>query len=367
MSNLRLPGPVPVPPAVMAANSRPMIDHRGLVFAAILDNVTKGLKRWFKTEHDLFIFPSSGTGGLEAAVVNSFSPGDHVIAVSIGVFGERFASLAENFGLKVTKYAVDFGKAADPVHVGRLLDQHPDVKGVLVTHNETSTGVANDIGAIAKAVGGRALVIVDGVSSVGSLNFEMDAWGIDAAVTASQKGFMSPPGIAAVAVGPRVMAGLKTATLPRHYWDFARAKQYQGLGQTYTTPPVSTFYALEAGIKMMDAEGQEQVFKRHIELAQYTRQNLKALGFAPLADDVHFSPVVSAAWLPAGVDGKKLVALLRDNHDIIVSGGQQSLAGKIIRVGHVGWCGKPELDEVFNAIRVEVPNASARATVAAGA
>ena len=122
MSNLRLPGPVPVPPAVMAANSRPMIDHRGPVFAAILDNVTKGLKRWFKTEHDLFIFPSSGTGGLEAAVVNSFSPGDHVIAVSIGVFGERFASLAENFGLKVTKYAVDFGKAADPVHVGRLLD-----------------------------------------------------------------------------------------------------------------------------------------------------------------------------------------------------------------------------------------------------
>jgi aspartate aminotransferase-like enzyme len=253
MSNLRIPGPVPVPPAVMAAHSQPMIDHRGIAFAKVLENVVTGLKRWFKTEHDVILFPSSGTGGLEASVVNSFSPGDHVLAVSIGVFGERFASVATDFGLNVTKYAVEFGKAAEPHHIGRLLDEHRDIKGVLVTHNETSTGVTNDIAAIAKAIDGRALLLVDGVSSIGSIDFEMDAWGVDLAVTASQKGFMSPPGAAAVAISPKAFAASKEAKLPRHYWDFARAKQYQSQGQTYTTPPMSVCFALEAGMKLMEA------------------------------------------------------------------------------------------------------------------
>lgn len=364
--NLRIPGPTPCPPEVLAANSRQMIDHRGPQFAALLASVTSGLKRWFGTTNDLFIFPGSGTGGLEAGVVNCFSPGDHVLAVSIGVFGERFASIAGAFGLNVTKYAVDFGQAADPSRVGALLDQHTDIKGVLVTHNETSTGVTNDIAAISRAINGRALLLVDGVSSIGALPFDGDAWGVDVAVTGSQKAFMSPPGIVAVSVSPRAWAASEQARCPRFYWDFAKAQQYLAQGQTFTTPALATLFSVQTALGMLDAEGKEAVFARHRDLARHTRQQLQALGFPPLGYGKHPSDVVTAAYVPEGVDGKKLVALLREEHQIIISGGQQALAGKIIRIGHVGWVQRAELDAVFDALRVTLPRVGGRTAVAVG-
>ena len=364
--NLRIPGPTPCPPAVLAASSRQMIDHRGPEFAALLASVTDGLKRWFGTEHDLFVFPGSGTGGLEAGVANCFSPGDHVLAVSIGVFGERFASIAQAFGLKVTKYAVEFGEAAQPARVAGLLDENPDIKGVLVTHNETSTGVTNDIAAISRAVAGRTLLLVDGVSSIGALPFLADAWGVDVAVTGSQKAFMSPPGVVAVSVSPRAWAASERATCPRFYWDFVKARQYLAQGQTFTTPAISVLYSVQEGLALMAAEGMENVFARHRELARYTRKQLTALGFRVLSDGVHFSDVVTAAWLPAGVDGKALVSSLRQDHGIIISGGQLSLAGKIIRIGHVGWVQRPELDAVFEALQATLPKVGGRVAVAVG-
>lgn len=363
--NLRIPGPTPVPPEVLVAHSREMINHRGPEFAALISTVTSGLKRWFKTEHDLFIFPGSGTGGLEAAVVNCFSPGDHVLAVSIGVFGDRFAGIATAFGLKVTKYGVDFGQAADPARVGALLDEHPDIKGVLVTHNETSTGVTNDIGAISRAVKGRALLLVDGVSSVGALPFENDAWGVDVAITGSQKAWMVPPGVVMVTVSPKAWQAYESAKCPRFYWDFGKARQYLANGQTFTTPAVSVLFALEKALEIMNAEGMEKVFARHRELARYTRQQLTELGFTVMGDEAHASDVVTAAYLPEGVDGKRLVALLREEHGIIISGGQQSLAGKIIRVGHLGWVAKGDLDAVFAALRDALPKAGGKVAVAA--
>lgn len=362
--NLRIPGPTPCPPEVLAANSKQMIDHRGPEFAALIRSVTSDLKRWFATEHDLFIFPGSGTGGLEAAVANCFSPGDHVIAVSIGVFGDRFASIAKAFGLKVTKYSVEFGEAAKPARVAALLDENPDVRGVLVTHNETSTGVTNDIEAIARAVHGRALLLVDGVSSIGALPFQNDAWGVDVAITGSQKAWMSPPGVVMVSVSPKAWAAYEQATCPRFYWDFGKARDYLANGQTFTTPAVSVLFAMQQGLALMDAEGMENVFARHRDLARYTREQLTALGFRVMSDGVHFSDVVTAAWLPEGVDGKKIVSLLRSEHGIIISGGQQSLAGKIIRVGHLGWVTRADLDDVFRALRVTLPKAGGRTPVA---
>lgn len=364
--NLRIPGPTPCPPEVLAANSQQMINHRGPEFAELIASVTDGLKRWFATKNDLYIFPGSGTGGLEAAVVNCFSPEDHVLAVSIGVFGERFASIAAAFGLKVTKYAVDFGQAAEPRRVGVILDEHPDIKGVLVTHNETSTGVTNDIAAISRAVNGRALLLVDGVSSIGALPFENDAWGVDVAVTGSQKAFMSPPGIVAVSVSPKAWAASEQARCPRFYWDFAQARQYLAQGQTFTTPALATLFSVQTALGLMDAEGKEAVFDRHRELAKYTREQLQALGFPPMGDGLHPSDVVTAAYVPAGVDGKRLVAALREDHGIIISGGQQALAGKIIRIGHVGWVNRADLDAVFAALRVTLPKVGGRTAVAVG-
>ena len=357
--NLRIPGPTPVPPTILEAGSREMIDHRGPEFSSLLRTITSGLQRWFKTTSDVYVFPGSGTGGLEAAVVNCFSPGDPILAISIGVFGERFASIAKAFGLDVIKYAVEFGRAADPAEVARLLDEHPEVKGVLVTHNETSTGVTNDIAAIAKAVNGRALLLVDGVSSIGALPFDQDGWGIDVAITGSQKAWMSPPGVVMVSASPRALKAAETATCPRFYWDFAKARQYAQNGQTYTTPAVSVLFALERAIRLMDEEGMERVFARHRELAAYTREQLTALGFAVMGDSEHTSAVVTAAWLPAGVDGKKLVKLVREEHGVVISGGQQSLSGKIIRVGHLGWVNRADLDGVFAALRAALPKAAA--------
>ena len=363
--NLRIPGPTPLPPTVIAAQSQEMINHRGPEFAELIDRVTRGLKRWFKTEHDLYLFPGSGTGGLEAGVVNCFSPDDHVLAVSIGVFGDRFASVASAFGLEVTKYGVDFGQAADPTHIGHLLDQHPDIKGVLVTHNETSTGVTNDIAAISRAIGGRALLLVDGVSAIGALPFENDAWGVDVAITGSQKAWMSPPGVVMVSVSPKAWAAWEQARCPRFYWDFGKARQYLENGQTFTTPAVSVLFALDAALKQMDEEGMEQVFARHRDVAAYTRERLRALGFTVMGDEAHASDVVTAAYLPAGVDGKKLVSLLREEHGVVISGGQQSLTGKIIRIGHLGWVRREDVDDVFTALRAALPKVGGMTPVAA--
>ncbi|MGI8916420.1 MAG: pyridoxal-phosphate-dependent aminotransferase family protein, partial [Chloroflexota bacterium] len=236
----------------------------------------------------------------------------------------------------------------------------------LVTHNETSTGVTNDIAAISRAINGRALLLVDGVSSIGALPFDCDTWGVDVAVTDSQKAFMSPPGIVAVSVSPRAWAASEQARCSRFYWDFAKAQQYLAQGQTFTTPALATLFSVQTALGILDAEGKEAVFARHRDLARHTRQQLQALGFPPMGDGKHPSDVVTAAYVPEGVDGKKLVALLREEHQIIISGGQQALAGKIIRIGHVGWVQRAELDAVFEALRVTLPRVGGRTAVAVG-
>ncbi len=355
MTNLRIPGPTPLPQPVIEAGAQDMINHRGPEFKALITDVTSRLKRWFQTEHDLFLFPSSGTGGLEAGISNLFSAGDKVIAISVGAFGDRFREIAEVYGLHVVHLDVPWGRAADGDDVRQLLRQHPDTKGVLITHNETSTGVMNDIKAVGEAIEGRALYLVDGVSSVGGVPIETDKWGIDILVSGSQKAWMVPPGVSMVSVSPRAWEAKKTASLPCYYWDFVKAKSYLAQGQTFTTPTLSVMYALKAGLDMMDSEGMDAVFARHHRVAEHTRQWVDELGLELFPERSHASDLVTAVKGPWGVDTSELDDVMRNEHNIVLGGGQQALKGKIFRIGHLGYVTERDIDEVFEALQVVIP------------
>jgi aspartate aminotransferase-like enzyme len=249
--NLRIPGPTPVPPAVLEASARQMIDHRGPEFAALLERVTARLKAIFLTEGDVLLLTASGTGGMEAAIVNTLSPGDEVLAITVGAFGDRFAEIAEAYGLTVHRLAFEWGTAVDPERVRQALEEHPGTKAVLVTHNESSTGVTNDVQAVAALAREHdALTLVDSVSGAGALELPVDAWGLDVVVTASQKAWMAQPGLAMVTVSARAWDAYQRAKLPRFYWDFGQALRYLKRGQTPATPAVSVLYALDASLEL---------------------------------------------------------------------------------------------------------------------
>ena len=248
---------------MLAELARPLIDHRGPEFATILRRVTVHLQYIFQTTSPVLTFPASGTGGQECALVNLFSPGEHVVAITIGHFGNRFASLAERFGLQVSRIAFPWGEAADPAIIEDRLHELAPYRGVLLTHNETSTGVTNDIKALASLIRQHtpdALIVVDAVSSIGCIPLEMDAWDLDVVFTASQKGLMCPPGLMMVAAGPRAWDANAQARLPRFYFDWARTRVSLERGQHPVTPPVSLFYALDLALEMMLAEGLEAIF-----------------------------------------------------------------------------------------------------------
>lgn len=353
--NLRIPGPTPLPPEVQEATSRQMMNHRGAEFAALLREVIAGLRPIFQTTGDIFLFAASGTGGMEAAVANTISPGDKVLAVSMGAFGDRFAEIAAAYGANVVKLSVPWGQAAEPEDILRELHVHPDCRVLLVTQNETSTGVTNDIAAIGSALrtlGDRApLLVVDAISALASIEMNMDGWGCDIVVAASQKGLMSPPGLAPVAVGPRVWSYVERCKSPRFYFDFVAARRYLAEGSTPATPAVSLVYALHRALSLLAAEGLPQVYTRHRHLAAKTRQGLRDLGFKLLADDRHASGSVTAAYLPAGVDGAAWLKQLRQEHGVVLGSGQGPLKGKIFRVAHMGYVTEKDINHVLVALQ----------------
>ncbi|MCH7484620.1 MAG: alanine--glyoxylate aminotransferase family protein [Chloroflexi bacterium] len=262
--NLRIPGPTPVPPDILEAVGRPMVNHRGRDFAAIVGRITAHLKAFFLTRQEVMVLTCSGTGGLEAAVVNVLSPGDKVLAVSIGSFGERFATIAEIYGAEVTMLSYDWGQAASADDVRKALQAEPGIKAVLVTHNETSTGVTNALAGIAETVReADKLILVDAVSSLGAIPFEMDAWGLDVVVTGSQKGWMVPPGLAFVAMSDRGWKAFDSARMPRFYFDLAKHRDSQTKGQTPFTPAMSVFFGLDVALARMVEEGLESIHTRH--------------------------------------------------------------------------------------------------------
>lgn len=353
MQNLRIPGPTPCPPETLSELSRQMINHRGPEFAALQRRIMDRLKVIFGTENEVYVYTTSGTGVMEAAIVNTLSPGDPVLAVTIGEFGDRFADIAQAFGADVTRLAFEPGTAADPEAVAAALRSRPDTVAVLVTHNETSTGVTNDVAAISRAV--RAvkpdvLLIVDAISSLGCIPYKADAWQVDVSTTCSQKGFMVPPGLAFISLSTRAWAAYERSKMPKYYLDVGLYRDYARKGQPPFTPAVSIYYGLDVALEMLFKEGPEQVSARHHDIAEYTRAKVKALGLSLLAEGPHCSDTVTSVRVPEGVDAAALLSLLNKEYDTVLAAGQGKLAGKIIRIGHLGLVERKDIDAAVAAL-----------------
>jgi len=340
---------------------RQMISHRGGEFGQILNKVTANLKQLFQTKGDVFLLTGSGTGGLEAAIVNTLSPGDKVLSVSIGFFGERFTTIAQKFGAEVIPLSFEWGKTADAGAVRQALKAEPKIKAVLVTHNETSTGVTNDLASISSAVKEfDKLLLVDAISSLGSIDLPVDDWHCDVTVTASQKGWMAPPGLAMVSVSPEAWQAHSKAKMPRFYWDFTQARSYLEKGQTPWTPAISTVFALSVSLEMMLKEGLPNIIARHTRVGKAARTGVKSLGLSLFAEENYASNTVTAVAASDGLDTKKMLKILREEHHVMLSGGQQRLDGKIFRIGHLGWVTESDIEIVISALKVVLPQAGFR-------
>lgn len=350
---LRIPGPTPLPDEVLDAMHRPMSSHREGEFRAMLFDITEHLKRSFQTEGDVLVFPGVGTGGMEAAIANLFSPGDRVICASAGAFGDRFGEIASRFGLDVVNVGSRWGEAIDLSALEVSLEAMGKVAGVLLTHNETSTGVQHDIEAASRLVRGSgnpdALVVVDAISSMGAVDIPADRWEIDVAITASQKAWMAPPGLTMLSVSERAWAATERATLPHYYWDFHAARRFAQRGETPYTPAVGLLFGLQASLHMLAEEGLARVFARHTELRDRVRQLALRVGLEPLAGDEIASRTVTALRVPEGIRARQVTELMRDR-GVIVAGGQGALEDAIIRIGHMGFVSLGDIDVTMLAL-----------------
>jgi len=352
MSNemlLMIPGPTNLPQPVREALAQPAIYHRGEQAAQLLEVCTEGLKPVFGTQSDVLILTSSSTGAMEGGIVNFLSPGDPVIAVDTGKFGQRLGAIADAFGAEVTWLKVEPGRAASANVLDALCAQ-VEPKAVLFVQNETSTGVCQDVAALSEVANHHgALVMVDAVSSLGGIPFQMDEWSVDVVMSGSQKALMLPPGLAFVAVSSRAWQAAETARMPRYYFDLQAARQSAAKGQTPYTPNISMIVALAEVISLLQAEGLPAVYRRHQQMGQATRAAIQALGLALFADPEFASDVVTAVQSPEGLDSTELVKRVRDDHNILISGGQGELKGKIFRIGHLGCAGIEQVRRTIKA------------------
>ena len=336
---LLAPGPTPVPARVLLAMAQPIIHHRTPQFSRIFAEAKRGLKEVFQTEQDVLMLAASGTGGMEGAVTNLFSPGDEVLVVNGGKFGERWSKIAGAYGLKVTELRVEWGQGARAEDIRRLLDQHRGIRAVLVQASETSTAAVHPIEAIAEVTRNRdVLLIVDGITAVGVFDIPMDRWGIDVLITGSQKALMLPPGLAFVALSERAWKRTKDAKLPRFYFDFVKERDNLAKDTSAWTPAISLVIGLREALAIIREEGLARVFARHARMAAATRAAAEGLGLKLVAPDAP-SPALTGIYTPPDVDGGKLVAYLRDRMGVTFAGGQDQLKGKIVRIAHLGHIG----------------------------
>jgi aspartate aminotransferase-like enzyme len=332
------PGPTPVPERVLLAMAGPVMHHRDAGYEVLFQEVREGLQYVFQTKQEVLVLTSSGTGAMEAAVCNTLSIGDEVVVVRGGKFGERWTEICETYGVKVTNIDVQWGQAVDPAAVKKALDVRPAIKAVFMQASETSTGVMHPVKEIAAILKPRAgtILIVDAISALGVSNLPMDQWGIDVVVSASQKAFMLPPGLAFIALSAKAWGFAERANLPKYYFNLNEELAVAQKNQSHFTPAISLVVGLREALKMLKEEGLENVFKRHALLARATREAVKALGlklFAPTAP----SDALTAVKAPEGVDGKKLKKNFEDQYGLIIAGGQSQLKGKIIRIAHIGY------------------------------
>jgi len=338
---LLTPGPTPLPPEICESLSRPIIHHRTPQFQAILKEAHEGLRYVFQTRNEVFILASSGTGGMESAVINFLSPGDTVISVDAGKFGERWAEICKAYGVNCETIKVEWGKAVDPKDIeAKLKAGQGKVKAVFTTLCETSTGVATDIKAIGEVVrSSGAILVVDAISGLGAIDLQSDAWNCDVVVSGSQKGLMLPPGLGFISVSAKAWALAETSRCPKYYFNLKAARKAYASTDTPWTPAIGLVIALNEGIRMMKAEGLEKIFAWHHKMAEAVRTAVQALGlelFAPHA----YSDVVTAVKVPAGIDGEKLVKTMRDTYGVTIAGGQSEMKGKIFRFAHMGYIGE---------------------------
>lgn len=334
-----LPGPTELPAEVQAAGAGPMINHRGPAFKEILSDVSERMKKVFKTSAEVYALTASGTGGLEAAVANFIDRGDRVIVASIGNFGERFQTICQRYGAEVDFIDFGWGNAIDPAVLGAKLraDTEHRIKAVLFQHNETSTGVVNPVAEIGACKGDHpALFIADCVSGLGAAPFAMDRDHIDVAIAGSQKAFMSPPGLAFLAVNQRAMAVAESTQNQRYYFDLRAAKAMYEKGQTPYTPAISVFYSVQKALNYYDEVGVDAVVARHYYCRDLLRAGIRGLGLTLLADDAIASPAVTAVGCPDGVDPQVLRKWLLEKHHIVIAGGQGKHSANSFRIGHLG-------------------------------
>jgi aspartate aminotransferase-like enzyme len=369
-SLLFIPGPVTVAEAVLVASAVPLIDHRGPEFKALLERLSSGMKPIFGTEQgEVLVLGGSGTGGLEAAATSMFGPGDRVLACPMGEFGKRFAAIATTFGCDVDVLETAWGQAVDPAALRAKLDTAGDrpYTGIMLTHNETSTGTQNDMAALAAAIRGHdAFVIVDSVSGLGASPFDMDAWGFDVVVTASQKVLAAPPGLALVAVAPRAWEKIATNAAPRFYFDLRKARHFATLGQTPWTPPVSVCFALEAALREYERLGAPVAYERHARYAEAIRKAAKALGLSLFSAEGAHSPTVVAICVPDGVDGDAVRKRMREDRGVVIGGGQGELKGRIVRIGTMGDLSQTDVLGALGAFEIALLEAGAKVQIGVG-
>lgn len=350
---LFLPGPVTVAEPVLHAMASPMINHRGPEFAELLGRCKRRLQPIFGTKGEVLVLGCSGTGGLEAAVTNLFTRGSRLLAAPVGVFGRRLIAIARAWGCEIDIIETEAGAAVDAAELAKRLrdDREQRYDGILLTHNETSTGVENDMAALAAAIGNHpASVVVDSVSGLAASEFKMDEWGFDLVVTASQKALSVPPGLAMIAASERAWSRIAQCTAPRFYMDLQQAREFGLLGQTPWTPPVSIVHALDVALERYEREGAPAVWARHASYARAIRAAAEALGLRIFSREGAHSVTVVAIEVPEGIDGGKLVATLRNEHGIVISGGQKELKGKIIRIGTMGELSRADINTMLEAL-----------------
>lgn len=369
-SLLFIPGPVTCSETVLAACAQPLIDHRGPAFKALQERLVARLKPIFGTEKaDVLLLGASGTGGLDAAVSNLFGPGDRVLACPIGVFGNRFIAIAKTFGCEVDVLETPWGSGVDPAALRAKLDaaRERPYDGILITHNETSTGAQCDLAALAGAIRGHdALVVVDSVSGLGASPFRMDEWGFDVVVAASQKAIAAPPGLAMIAVAPRAWERIGQNRAPRFYLDLQKARQFATIGQTPWTPPVSVCFALDVALDEYHAAGADAAYRRHARYARAIREAARALGLEVFSRDGAHSPTVVAIRVPDGIDGDAVRKRMLEDRGVVIGGGQVELKGKIVRIGTMGDLTQTDVLGALGALEIALLDAGARIQVGTG-
>lgn len=337
---LLAPGPTPVPPEALLAMAMPIIHHRSPDFLPVLESAKKGLQWLYQTENDVLIICSTGTGGMVGSVNNFFSPGDKALVVNAGNFGERWTRICNDYNLDVKEMKIDWGYTVRPEDVEKALSGDPSIKGVFVQASETSTGVYHDIRALASIVKKYedTILVVDAISALVAHDLKMDDWGIDVMIGGSQKGLMLPPGLAFIGVSEKAWAFAEKATSPKFYFNFKKERESLAKNQTSFTSPVSLIIGLNESLKILRAEGLENAFRRHEELANATREAAKALGLEMFTRESP-SNAVTALEAPAGMDGQEIYKNLRVKYGITAAGGQGQARGKIFRIAHLGYAG----------------------------